>query len=90
MILKISKFLISAAIHAKGYFKDGQEYNFIYTLTQTSGTGDVATHISGNAYKAHTRIQRHGNDLNIEVSIIITILILLLLYYYNYYYDYKL
>ena len=68
MVLKISKFLISAAIHAKGYFKDGQEYNFIYTLTQTSGTGDVATHISGNAYKAHTRIQRHGNDLNIEVS----------------------
>ena len=59
---------ISAAIHAKGYFKDGQEYNFIYTLTQTSGTGDVATHISGKAYKANTRIQRHGNDLNIEVS----------------------
>jgi len=61
-------FCLVAAIHAKGYFKDGQEYNFIYTLTQTSGTGDVATHISGNAYKAHTRIQRHGNDLNIEFS----------------------
>jgi hypothetical protein len=57
-----------AAAHGGLFVQDGQEYEYMTTISSAAGTMDVATHSSGEQYKMKVRLQVAGSKLNVKIS----------------------
>jgi hypothetical protein len=57
-----------AAAHGGLFVQDGQEYEYMTTISSAAGTMDVATHSSGEQYKMKVRLQVAGTKLNVKIS----------------------
>ena len=62
-------FKLTAAAHGGLFVQDGQEYEYMTTISSAAGTMDVATHSSGEQYKMKVRLQVAGTKLNVKVSL---------------------
>ena len=62
-------FKFTAAAHGGLFVQDGQEYEYMTTISSAAGTMDVATHSSGEQYKMKVRLQVAGTKLNVKVSL---------------------
>lgn len=62
-------FKLTAAVHGGLFVQDGQEYEYMTTISSAAGTMDVATHSSGEQYKMKVRLQVAGTKLNVKVSL---------------------
>ena len=62
-------FKLTAAAHGGLFVQDGQEYEYMTTISSAAGTMDVATHSSGEQYKMKVRLQVAGSKLNVKVSL---------------------
>merc|ERR1712228_1124095 len=57
-----------AAAHGGLFVQDGQEYEYMTTISSAAGTMDVATHSSGEQYKMKVRLQVAGSKLNVKIA----------------------
>ena len=62
-------FKLTAAAHGGLFVQDGQEYEYMTTISSAAGTMDVATHSSGEQYKMKVRLQVAGTKLNVKVGL---------------------
>ena len=62
-------FKFTAAAHGGLFVQDGQEYEYMTTISSAAGTMDVATHSSGEQYKMKVRLQVAGTKLNVKVGL---------------------
>ena len=62
-------FKLTAAAHGGLFVQDGQEYEYMTTISSAAGTMDVATHSSGEQYKMKVRLQVAGTKLNVKVRL---------------------
>jgi hypothetical protein len=64
MVFHCYFFKLTAAAHSGLFFQDGQEYEYMTTISSAAGTMEVATHSSGEQYKMKVA----GTKLNMLVA----------------------